>query len=80
MVDTDRVMFLRNHLTHLARATGEGIPVAGSFLWSFMDNFEWSDGFDTRFGLVHVDFETQTRTPKASFDYYREVIAGNAVV
>jgi beta-glucosidase len=80
VVDTDRVMFLRNHLTHLARATGEGIPVAGSFLWSFMDNFEWSDGFDTRFGLVHVDFETQTRTPKASADYYREVIAHNAVV
>ena len=74
------MMFLRNHLTQLPRATGEGIPVAGSFLWSFMDNFEWSDGFDTRFGLVHVDFESQARTPKASADYYREVIAQNAVV
>jgi beta-glucosidase len=80
VVDTERVMFLRSHLTHLARATGEGIPVAGSFLWSLMDNFEWSDGFGTRFGLVHVDFESQTRTPKSSADYYREVIRRNAVV
>jgi beta-glucosidase len=80
VVDTERVMFLRSHLTHLARATGEGIPVAGSFLWSLMDNFEWSDGFGTRFGLVHVDFESQTRTPKSSADYYREVISRNAVV
>ena len=56
--DTDRVMFLRNNLLHLRRATAEGVPVRGYFHWSLMDNFEWTDGFGTRLGLVHVDFGT----------------------
>jgi beta-glucosidase len=77
--DIDRIMFLRNYLTHLHRATSEGIPVRGYFLWSLMDNFEWSDGYQKRFGLYHVDFETQRRTPKLSASFYQEVIRRNAV-
>jgi beta-glucosidase len=78
--DSDRIMFLRNHLTHLQRATAEGVPVQSYFLWSLMDNFEWGDGFGTRFGLVYVDFKTQKRTAKLSASYFREAAAQNAVV
>jgi beta-glucosidase len=78
--DVDRIMFLRNYLTQLRRATSEGVPVRGYFLWSLMDNFEWSDGYEKRFGLYHVDFKTQRRTPKLSASFYREVIRKNAVV
>ncbi len=78
--DVDRIMYLRNYLTHLQRATSEGVPVLGYFLWSFMDNFEWSDGFEKRFGLYRVDFETQRRTPKLSAAFYREIVERNAVV
>ena len=77
--DTDRVMYLRNHLTHLHRAASEGYPIKGYFLWSLLDNYEWADGYSKRFGLHYVDFKTQTRTPKLSADWYREVIARNAV-
>ena len=77
--DTDRVMFLRNYLTHLHRAVSENYPVKGYFLWSLMDNFEWVDGYGKRFGVYHVDFETQERHPKRSALWYREVIARNAV-
>ncbi len=78
--DTDRVMYLRNYLTQMQRATREGIPVKGYFLWSLMDNFEWADGYTNRFGLHYVDFTTQKRTPKLSADYYKQVIARNMVV
>jgi beta-glucosidase len=78
--DVDRIMYLRNYLTHLNRATSEGMPVNGYFVWSLMDNFEWSDGFEKRFGLYHVDFRTQRRTPKLSASFYREVIQRNAVM
>jgi beta-glucosidase len=77
--DTDRVMYLRNYLTQLQRATAEGVPVRGYFLWSLMDNFEWADGYTNRFGLHYVDFKTQRRTPKLSARFYREVIARNAL-
>ena len=77
--DTDRVMYLRNHLTHLHRAASEGYPIKGYFLWSLLDNFEWADGYSKRFGIHYVDFKTQTRTPKLSADWYRDVIARNAV-
>jgi beta-glucosidase len=79
LYDLDRIMYLRNYLTQLQRATSAGVPVAGYFLWSLMDNFEWSDGFEQRFGLYHVDFETKRRTPKLSASFYRETIARNAV-
>jgi beta-glucosidase len=78
--DTDRVMFLRNYLMHLQRATSEGVPVRGYFLWSAFDNFEWANGYALRFGLIHIDYATQRRTPKLSASFYREVIASNAVV
>ncbi|MGA9671657.1 MAG: GH1 family beta-glucosidase [Terracidiphilus sp.] len=78
--DVDRVMYLRNHLTHLCRATREGYPVKGYFLWSLIDNFEWADGYSKRFGLHFVDFTTQKRTPKLSAHWYREVITTNSVV
>jgi beta-glucosidase len=77
--DLDRVMYLRNYLAQLQRATSEGVPVRGYFLWSLMDNFEWIYGFKQRFGLYRVDFNTQLRTPKLSASFYREVIARNAV-
>jgi beta-glucosidase len=77
--DLDRIMFLRNYLTQLQRAIAEGAPVRGYFLWSLMDNFEWIFGFDQRFGLYHVDFDTLVRTPKLSASFYRNVIARNAV-
>ena len=77
--DSDRIMFLRNYLTMLQRATAEGVPVRGYFLWSLFDNFEWVDGYATRFGLIRVDYATQVRTPKLSAAYYAEVIRRNAV-
>jgi beta-glucosidase len=78
--DTDRIMFLRNHLTQLQRAASEGVPVRAYFHWSTMDNFEWCAGYGTRFGLIHVDYATQKRTPKLSADYFREVATSNRVV
>jgi beta-glucosidase len=77
--DLDRIMYLRSYLTQLQRATSEGVPVLGYFLWSLMDNFEWQDGYEQRFGLYHVDFATKRRTPKLSASFYRETIARNAV-
>ena len=77
--DTDRVMFLRNYLTQLQRATADGVPVHGYFLWSLMDNFEWADGYTNRFGLHYVDYASQKRTPKLSAAFYREVISRNAI-
>jgi beta-glucosidase len=78
--DSDRIMFLRSHLTMLERATSEGAPVRGYFHWSLFDNFEWSDGYGTRFGLIYVDYATQKRTAKLSAKYYAEIINRNAVV
>jgi beta-glucosidase len=73
-------MYLRNYLTHLQRAVREGFPVNGYFLWSLMDNFEWADGYGKRFGLHHVDFATQKRTPKLSAHWYQELIRRNQLV
>ena len=69
-----------HYLTHLHRATAEGYPVKGYFLWSLMDNFEWADGYGKRFGIHYVDFATQERIPKLSAAWYRELIARNALV
>lgn len=78
--DADRVMYLRNYIGNLQRATAEGLPVAGYFCWSLMDNFEWADGYGKRFGIHYVDFATQKRTPKLSAQWYRELIKANALV
>jgi len=77
--DSDRVMYLRNYLTQLQRAVAEGVPVKGYFLWSLLDNYEWADGYEKRFGITYVDFETQKRTPKLSSKFYTEVIRRNAL-
>jgi beta-glucosidase len=77
--DLDRIMYLRNYLAQLQRATSEGVPVRGYFLWSLMDNFEWIYGFEKRFGLYRVDFDTLRRSPKLSASFYRDVIARNAI-
>jgi beta-glucosidase len=77
--DTDRIMFLRNYLTQLQRAVSEGLPVKGYFLWCILDNFEWADGYEKRFGIVYVDYATQKRTPKLSASFYQQVIQENAV-
>jgi len=78
--DTDRVMFLRSCLGQLQRATAEGVPVDGYFLWSAQDNFEWIWGYGDRFGLIYVDFDTLERTPKLSAEWFREAARQNAVV
>ena len=78
--DTDRVMYLRNHFVQAHRAVSEGWPLTGYFLWSLMDNFEWTEGYTKRFGIYYVNFETQERTPKLSAEFYRETIARRAVV
>jgi beta-glucosidase len=80
VLDVGRVMYLRNYLMHLQRAVADGVPVRGYFLWSFLDNYEWSDGYEKRFGIHYVDFKTEKRTPKLSAEFYREVIARNEVV
>ncbi|RMF37046.1 MAG: beta-glucosidase [Alphaproteobacteria bacterium] len=64
--DYERIRFLDAHLAEVFRALAEGVPVGGYFVWSLMDNYEWALGYDKRFGLIHVDFDTLERTPKAS--------------
>ncbi|MDR2673610.1 MAG: beta-glucosidase [Opitutaceae bacterium] len=75
--DPQRMDCASGYLRSIRRAIGEGCPVRGYFHWSLLDNFEWSDGFSERFGLVHVDYRTQKRTPKDSFAWYAGVIRSN---
>ncbi len=72
--DPQRIDFLSRYLGGLKRAADEGIPLAGYFYWSILDNFEWCEGYKDRFGLIHVDYQSQKRTPKDSYYWYREVI------
>ena len=69
VMDQARIEYLSSHLGQVRRALAEGVPVGGYFAWSLLDNYEWAFGYDKRFGLIHVDFETQERTPKDSFRY-----------
>jgi len=78
--DPLRVDYLHAHLRALRAALADGCDVRGYFAWSLLDNLEWSHGFSKRFGLVHVDFESQTRTLKDSALFYREVIASHGAV
>jgi len=75
--DPQRIDFVRRHLGELHHALADGIPVLGYILWSLLDNFEWAEGYHQRFGLVHVDYETQRRTIKESGFWYRDLIATN---
>jgi beta-glucosidase len=78
--DPLRVDYMRQHLRAAAAARAAGIDLRGYFAWSLLDNFEWSLGFSKRFGIVHVDYETQRRTPKASARFYSEVIRTRGAV
>ena len=75
--DTDRQEFLQDFLSNVKRAVAEGLPVLGYQHWSIMDNFEWCEGYEPRFGLIHVDYETQKRTIKDSGWAYAEIIRTN---
>jgi beta-glucosidase len=72
--DQSRVTFITDHVAALRRAMADGVDVRGYFYWSLLDNFEWARGYAPRFGLVHVDYATQARTPKASYDWFRSMI------
>jgi beta-glucosidase len=78
--DLHRLNLVRFNLAELRRAIGDGIPVKGFFLWSFMDNFEWQDGYARRFGIVYCDYKTQKRTPKLSAHWYKKVMTENRIV
>jgi beta-glucosidase len=80
VADPLRVDYLRKHLAAVHAAIAHGVDVRGYFVWSLLDNFEWTHGYSKRFGIVHVDFETQARTPKDSAGFYAGVIASNGRV
>ncbi|HEY1177793.1 MAG TPA: family 1 glycosylhydrolase, partial [Phytomonospora sp.] len=71
--------YLRSHIAAVHDAIEAGADVRGYTAWSLMDNFEWAFGYTRRFGIVHVDYTTQRRTPKASADWYRKVITRNGL-
>jgi len=75
--DPQRIDFLNRYLLALQRAARDGVDIRGYFHWSIMDNFEWAEGYKHRFGLIHIDYETQKRTLKDSALWYREVIRTN---
>lgn len=73
--DEPRIDYIRGHLKYIEKAIQDGIPVKGYFVWSLMDMFSWSNGYNKRYGLIYVDYETQKRYPKASAYWYKNVIA-----
>lgn len=75
--DPDRVDFLHRYLLELKKAIDDGVPVLGYLHWSFLDNFEWANGYDERFGIVYVDYPTQKRILKDSALWYSDVIKSN---
>ena len=74
--DQRRIAYLQSHLAAASRAIESGVPLKGYYLWSLLDNFEWAEGYSQRFGIVHVDYESQERRPKASAWWYRDLISG----
>ena len=75
--DPARVAFLARHFDAAAEAIAEGVPLRGYFIWTLMDNFEWSHGTSKRFGIVHTDYATQRRRVKTSGEWYRRLIAAH---
>ena len=75
--DEDRRDYLEQHIAACADAVREGLPLAGYFIWTLLDNFEWSYGYTRRFGIVHVDYATQRRTPKASARWIAGFLGGS---
>jgi beta-glucosidase len=74
VLDLDRILYLKQHLQGVARAIDQQYPIRGYYLWSLLDNFEWSWAYAKRFGIVYVDYQTQQRIPKASYAWYRDCI------
>jgi len=77
--DTERVDYLRSHITQVQKAVTSGIPIKGYFVWSLMDNMEWAEGYSKRFGITYVDYSTLKRTLKESALFYSEVIRNNGL-
>ena len=78
--DENRIAFLDQYLHYYRKASDEDIPVAGYFVWSLMDNFEWAFGYTERFGIVYVDYTSQERTIKESGKWYKKVIGSNGEI
>lgn len=72
--DRERIAFLDAHIRAVHDAVTAGVDVRGYFVWSLLDNFEWAEGYARRFGLVHVDYGTLARTPKASYHWLRDAL------
>ncbi|MEB0303874.1 MULTISPECIES: GH1 family beta-glucosidase [unclassified Cryobacterium] len=77
VIDTDRVAYLRGYIDAAGQAIAAGVNLKGYFVWSFLDNFEWGEGYSKRFGLVYVDYRTQARIPKLSARWYTALIAAH---
>jgi beta-glucosidase len=78
--DAGRTAYLADHLRSAADAVEEGVRLGGYFAWSLLDNFEWEKGYGQRFGLVRVDYDTLRRTPKASADWYRDLLSAHNAI
>lgn len=74
--DPARIDYLKRYISKVKEAISDGIDIRGYFVWSLMDNFEWASGYSKRFGLIHIDYETQKRTPKDSYYWYRDFLNG----
>lgn len=75
--DPQRIDYMRRYIKEVKRAVDDGIPIIGYQYWSLMDNFEWAEGFDKRFGLIYVNYQTLERTLKDSAYFYADVIRTN---
>jgi len=75
IIDKERIEFFENYLYYLLKAKNEGAPVNGYCIWSLTDNFEWSEGYEPKFGVVHIDFKSQKRTIKSSGYWFQEMLA-----
>ena len=80
ILDLHRREYIRQCLAELHHTMADGAPVRGYFLWSFMDNFEWLDGYSRRFGICYTDYATQKRIPKLSARWYSEVMLRNQLI
>jgi len=78
--DPNRIDYISRYVKQFMKANDEGVPVMGYLYWSVMDNFEWAEGYDKRFGLIHVDYQTQKRTIKESGHWYRKLIESNGEI
>ncbi len=79
VLDADRAQLIEGNIASVARAIDDGVNVAGYYVWSLMDNFEWGFGYTKFFGIIHVDYQTQVRTPKLSAEHYARIILAHRV-